>query len=213
MKTNRQNKSATVAARRVRVNRMLARTATALAGERPALVGRVSYYAPPAVHYVRANPEQLGKMVRSLLDYASGFLGESGRIEIHLKKFAGRRHNDAHEYSTISIELIDAAISDETPWSLAKSYQKMNRMLSLRGRPLPELGLAKCSAVAAALGGNLWVRPKSEKGLSFNLSLPLLKEVLMSGALPRDGVKVRVVGVESESPVDAGQGAETCGRG
>lgn len=112
---------------------------------------------------VKGDPEQLGRVVRTLLDNATKYAARSSVVHVGLT----REHDHAHLRVQNTGAVIDAA---DLPHLFDRFY-RTDRARERQQTGGYGLGLAIAKSTVEALGGKIWATSTAEEGTCFNVTL------------------------------------------
>ncbi|MBC7219071.1 MAG: PAS domain S-box protein [Hadesarchaea archaeon] len=109
---------------------------------------------------VKADREELAKVLTNLLDNAIKYTAPGGRVTIESKKEGGR----------VIVKVTDTGVGI-APGDMPKLFTKFFR--AEKSRPGSGLGLYICKMIVEAHGGKIWAKSRLGKGSTFFFTLPL----------------------------------------
>ncbi len=151
------------------------------------------------VHYVLANKEGLTETMVSLLKNAMQLAGKGGEVAVEQKRLRGNRFCDSSDLIKVSIRICGRGVSDGLLQNISARFKQMTESLNQQTPEPSPNRLSACKDFIRQTGGNIWVKSKLGHGLSFNFTLPLLREIRVrrSGSKNSRSSRVRVVqGIE-----------------
>ncbi len=162
---------------RLRMARVIASAIDSLEQNFRARNVKLKHRRPRSIHFVFSDRGKLIQVVRNLLQHALDFTGNGGEIRISESKLNGRRRADKTSLTKISITVGGKGVSEDMLNVISHKFQQIGERLVDSGNNPDDLKLSLCREFIREAGGNIWVKNEPGKSLTFNFTLPLIKEI------------------------------------
>ncbi len=138
---------------------------------------KVAYTPSRSEYFVFSNQDKIRQTVKSLLYHAIRLAGDSGKVAIRATSMKGRRRVDKADLCKVSLCVSGSAVSEEMLEVLSERFQQINQILVTGQTKGKDFLLSDCRQFIRQVGGNVWVGGKVDNGLTFNFTLPVIKEI------------------------------------
>ncbi len=117
--------------------------------------------------------EQLLQVTKNLITNAIRFGSKGDQVFIEQDIIQGKRYNDITNFVRVGIRICGLGISKEMFDIVIEKFQNLTELLRVKPRETSGLELSYSQQVIKNLGGNIWVKSRLGKGLTFYFTIPL----------------------------------------
>jgi len=157
----------------------------------------IKYRRPRADDCVLGDYEQLLRVTKNLITNAIRFGSKGDQVLIEQDIIQGKRYNDITNFVRVGIRICGLGISKEMFDIVIEKFQNLTELLRVKPRETFGLELSYSQQVIKNLGGNIWVKSRLGKGLTFYFTIPLAPKAKNR----RESKSIKRVDIKNSSPV------------
>lgn len=157
----------------------------------------IKYHKPRTDDCVLGDHEQLLQVMKNLITNAIRFGSKGDQVLIEQDIIQGKRYNDITDFVRVGIRICGQGISKEMFDIVIEKFQNLTELLRVKPRETSGLELSYSQQVIKNLGGNIWVKSRLGKGMTFYFTIPLTSKVKNR----RESKSINRVDIKNPSPV------------
>jgi len=157
----------------------------------------IKYHKPRTDDCVLGDHEQLLQVTKNLITNAIRFGSKGDQVLIEQDIIQGKRYNDITDFVRVGIRICGQGISKEMFDIVIEKFQNLTELLRVKPRETSGLELSYSQQVIKNLGGNIWVKSRLGKGMTFYFTIPLTSKVKNR----RESKSINRVDIKNPSPV------------
>ena len=158
----------------------------------------IKYHKPRTDDCVLGDHEQLLQVTKNLITNAIRFGSKGDQVLIEQDIIQGKRYNDITDFVRVGIRICGLGISKEMFDIVIEKFQNLTELLRVKPRETSGLELSYSQQVIKNLGGNIWVKSRLGKGMTFYFTIPLTPKVKNR----RESKSINRVDIKNPSPVN-----------
>lgn len=158
----------------------------------------IKYHKPRTDDCVLGDHEQLLQVMKNLITNAIRFGSKGDQVLIEQDIIQGKRYNDITDFVRVGIRICGQGISKEMFDIVIEKFQNLTELLRVKPRETSGLELSYSQQVIKNLGGNIWVKSRLGKGMTFYFTIPLTSKVKNR----RESKSINRVDIKNPSPVN-----------
>lgn len=158
----------------------------------------IKYHKPRTDDCVLGDHEQLLQVMKNLITNAIRFGSKGDQVLIEQDIIQGKRYNDITDFVRVGIRICGQGISKEMFDIVIEKFQNLTELLRVKPRETSGLELSYSQQVIKNLGGNIWVKSRLGKGMTFYFTIPLTPKVKNR----RESKSINRVDIKNPSPVN-----------
>ncbi len=133
----------------------------------------IKYRKPRTDECVLGDHGQLLQVAKNLITNAIRFGSKGDQVFIEQDTIQGKRYNDISDFVRICVRICGLGISKEMFDIVIEKFQNLTELLRVKPRETSGLELSYSQQVIKNLGGNIWIKSRLGKGLTFYFTIPL----------------------------------------
>jgi len=157
----------------------------------------IKYSRPRADDCVLGDYEQLLRVTKNLITNAIRFGSKGDQVLIEQDIIQGKRYNDITNFVRVGVRICGLGISKEMFDIVIEKFQNLTELLRVKPRETFGLELSYSQQVIKNLGGNIWVKSRLGKGLTFYFTIPLAPKAKNRP----ESKSIKRVDIKNSSPV------------
>ena len=158
----------------------------------------IKYHKPRTDDCVLGDHEQLLQVTKNLITNAIRFGSKGDQVLIEQDIIQGKRYNDITDFVRVGIRICGQGVSKEMFDIVIEKFQNLTELLRVKPRETSGLELSYSQQVIKNLGGNIWVKSRLGKGMTFYFTIPLTPKVKNR----RESKSINRVDIKNPSPVN-----------